>query len=600
MDPVSGSDENGGTSRSDAWRTVTRAWNSIPSNQTLTRGRRITLLAGDYTDQMLPNYWELKRGAFAAPIILRADPSGGRVRFLRDINMANVSYFYLLGVTIAPEGGGDAFHCEACDHLLIRGTILDGGAGDNRARETLKVNQSQYVYIENNVIRYAEDNNLDFVAVQYGHIVGNRLHDAGDWCGYVKGGSAYIRVENNRFYNCGTGGFTAGQGTGFQFMVSPWLHYETYDIKIINNLIYNTEGAALGVNGGYRVLVAHNTAYRVGTRSHLLEVVFGERTCDGETTGDSNPTCASYQGAGGWGPDRVQQTPEPIGNKRVSILNNIIYNPSGVEASQHFAVYGPRTPSDGTNIPSPQRTDDELVIAGNVIWNGSSDTPLGLGDGQGCADNHPTCASSDVRTLNEINEALPQLTDAAAFDLRPIAGSNLLNISGAVLEAFSSHDLVVAPMVPEGIGSNAVLRDFGGSAREANGIIGAFEHPESALSPPAIDGYDTPESSEEDAPSVSLGAPRVTLLRTGRRVQLRVRVRAEADTTPLEVTAECYRGTRVLSRRLRSTVALESRANQRYAGTLRVRGAAGSPYLVRVRAGVGTAVAQRIKRLSLP
>jgi hypothetical protein len=354
------------------------------------------------------------------------------------------------------------------------------------------------------------------------------------------------------------------------------------------------------VNGGYRVLVAHNTAYRVGTRSHLLEVVFGERTCDGETDGDSSPTCASYQAAGGWGPDKVQQTPEPIGNKRVSVLNNLIYNPVGVEASQHFAVYAPRTANSGTNIPSPQHTDDELVLAGNVIWNGGSDTPLGLGDGQGCDDTHPSCASPQVAALNRINESLPQLRDATSFDLRPLMGGNLLDVQGATLEPFPAHDLAVAPTVPAGVDSNAVIRDFSGATRGESGTVGAFEGSGSALSPPTIDGYDTPESSEEDAPSVSLGAPKVTLLRTGRGVQLRVRVRAEADTAPLSVTAECYRGTRVLSRRLRATVALESRANQRYAGTLRVRGAPGSPYLVRVRAGVGVAVAQRIKRLSLP
>jgi hypothetical protein len=357
VDPVNGSDSNSGTSTSSAWRTVTHAWNQIPSSTPLTEGFRINLMNGNYGYDELPNYWELKQGTSAHPIILRAAPGHDSVRLVRDINMANVSHFYLIGITIAPDGGGDAFHCEACNYLLIRGCVLDGGSTTNGAHETLKVNQSQYVFIENNNIAYADDNNIDFVGVQYGHIIGNKVHEAGDWCAYVKGGSAYIRVEANEFYNCGTGGFTAGQGSGFQFMTSPWLHYEAYDVKVINNIVHDVEGAAFGVNGGYNVLVAHNTAYKVGTRSHMLEVVFGERTCDGETNGAANSTCAAYNAAGGWGQSTVDTTPDPIGNRNVFILNNLLYNPAGTVSSQHFAIYGPRTPAGKPDRHRLQKCD---------------------------------------------------------------------------------------------------------------------------------------------------------------------------------------------------------------------------------------------------
>ena len=148
------------------------------------------------------------------------------------------------------------------------------------AHETVKVNQSTHVYIEDSRIGGADDNAIDFVAVQDGHIVGNRVHAAGDWCGYVKGGSANILVDGNEFYDCGTGGFTVGQGTGLQFMTSPWLHYEAYGIRVVNNIVHDTEGAGLGVSGGYNVLIAWNTLYRVGSRSHVFEAGFGARSCD--------------------------------------------------------------------------------------------------------------------------------------------------------------------------------------------------------------------------------------------------------------------------------------------------------------------------------
>jgi hypothetical protein len=42
----------------------------------------------------------------------------------------------------------------------------------------------------------------------------------------------------------------------------PWLEYEGYGMKLTNNVIYDVWGAGLGVNGGYSILMAHNTLYR--------------------------------------------------------------------------------------------------------------------------------------------------------------------------------------------------------------------------------------------------------------------------------------------------------------------------------------------------
>lgn len=63
-------------------------------------------------------------------------------------------------------------------------------------------------------------------------------------------------------HDCGQAGLEVGQGTGFEFMVPPWLEYEGYGMKLTNNLVYNVWGAGLGVSGGYSILIAHNTLYR--------------------------------------------------------------------------------------------------------------------------------------------------------------------------------------------------------------------------------------------------------------------------------------------------------------------------------------------------
>lgn len=114
------------------------------------------------------------------------------------------------------------------------------------------------------------------------------------------------------------------QSTGFEFMTPPWLQYEAYDIKVgwrrwlpvaalanamarhtrvlllpahlasmplflphphpqfINNIIHDIEGAGFGVWGCYDCMLAYNTLVRVGSRSQVIEIVFGERSCDGE------------------------------------------------------------------------------------------------------------------------------------------------------------------------------------------------------------------------------------------------------------------------------------------------------------------------------
>ena len=156
--------------------------------------------------------------------------------------------------------GGDAMQCEGCDFMLLRRLRLASVRSEGQD-ETLKLNQSRHCYIEDCEITDAGDNCIDVVGVQHGHIVRCRIGNASDWGAYLKGGSAHWIVADNEIFGCGTGGFTAGQGSGFQFMVPPYLHYEAYDVKVFNNLVRDCAGAGLGVNGGYNILFAHNTCW---------------------------------------------------------------------------------------------------------------------------------------------------------------------------------------------------------------------------------------------------------------------------------------------------------------------------------------------------
>ncbi|MCU1401174.1 MAG: hypothetical protein JWN62_4283 [Acidimicrobiales bacterium] len=411
VDPVHGDDGSTGASRDTALRTVGAAWLQIPKGTTLTTGYRMMLTAGTYPVDGSVNYWEDRHGTAEAPIILTSADGPHTAKFDADINMFGVSHFALIGVDIVREG--DVFHCEQCDNILLRGSVLAGGKG---AHETIKINQSQYVTIEGNDISGADDNNIDFVAVQHALVSGNKIHDAQDWCEYAKGGSAYVRIVDNEIYDCGTGGVTAGQGTGFQFMVAPFVNYEAYGIDLVGTTIHDTEGAGLGVAGGYDIVIAHNTLYSVGSRSHTAEFVLGRRGCDGGT----DPTCTTNHDAGGWGSTDEEQ--QFIPNRHVWFVDNLIVNPKDKPTMwQQFQIDGPTAPPASSGVPSPAVADDDLHIVGNVVWNGTPAMPSGAGDG--CPDSNSTCNEAQLHRDNAIDTIEPQLVDPAHGDYRLTAAS---------------------------------------------------------------------------------------------------------------------------------------------------------------------------------
>ena len=470
-----GSDSNNGRSASAPLATLTAAWQQVPTGALTGTGYRILLAPGTYPRASVPHFMEGVHGTRDFPVIIEAE-NPGMVTLQGDLNILDVQYLYLVNLAIVPVPAGDAFHCEQCDHLLIRGSTINGG--DNReGQEALKINQSQYVYLEDSTITGAWDNAIDYVAVQYGHVLGNRIGNAGDWCQYAKGGSAYLRIEGNTYSNCGTGGFTAGQGTGFQFMSSPWLHYEAYGIRFVNNVVHDVEGAAIGANGAYNALFAYNTFYRIGTRDHLFEAVAGLRSCDGQPGDAGRERCQQYLTAGGWGTTVVDDGTNEvlIPNRNVWVLNNIFYNPAGVQSQwNHFRVLGAISNPAGSNVPADARGDTDLVIRGNWIWDGPSGHAL-LDDGAGgCPASNATCNPAQLVAQNSINQAEPQLVNAAGGDYHLVGGGNVAGYAPVAIPDFSWGDLPTSPLAPAGDSSNAVANTIEGQARAGSNRIGAY------------------------------------------------------------------------------------------------------------------------------
>lgn len=482
VDPVHGSDLNSGISRVQALRSVAQAWNRIPSGVTLTVGYRILLVGGNYPEGNLPpSGWMASRtGTYQFPVILQSADGALSARLHGYLDVFDCHYLYLLGLDFVTDpghgGGGDVVHIASSDHILIRGSKLNGFDGHVRApQETLKVNQAQFVYVEDSEIAGAFWFPLDFVAVQYGDVLNDTIHNSGDDCAVLKGGTAYFRIEGNEIYDCTVIGFSAGQGTGFEYMVSPWLHYEAYDLKFVNNVVHDTQNAGMAVLGGYNILMAYNTLYRVGidnaVGAALLLVGRGSRGCDGDAA-----ACRSRRDAGGWGPLSVGESGEWIPNRNVYVYNNIFYNPAPVKTMwSHFDIFGPTNPPSYTNVPSPSVADNNLRIRGNMVWNGPPSLPLGAGDtDQGCQTSNPTCNTTQLVADNRINVLEPHLLDVAHDNFRPYPGSSIFTVTTYAIPDFSWDDAPTTPHAPPGDLSNCVPIDRDGNTRAFTSPPGAY------------------------------------------------------------------------------------------------------------------------------
>ena len=408
VDARRGRDSNSGTAARPL-RTVAAAWERIPARRELARPVRILVRPGRYAGRALPNYWESRWGTRRAPVVIAA-ARPGTVSF-GAVNMYDLRWVAFSRIDF--RDSFDLFHCEACSHVLLTKARLTGSP--KRLHENVKINQSEHIGITDSLISGADDNAIDFVAVQHARITGNVIERAGDWCAYVKGGSAFVTVARNEIRDCGTGGFTAGQGTGFQFMAPPFIAYEAYAIDVLDNEITRTEGAGIGVNGGYNVLVARNRLWDVGTRSHWLEVGYGSRSCDGQPGDEGRERCAENLAAGGWGTTRVDDGTNyvRIPNRHVWLLGNVVDNPRA-QGDQILSIAAPYEgdSQDGSGLGAV-RADEDLHIAGNLIA------------GRGLPPGTDDCAADDCRAIaerNDLGAGTGLFRDPARGDLRLAGG----------------------------------------------------------------------------------------------------------------------------------------------------------------------------------
>jgi len=500
VDPVFGDDAHAGTSESTPLRTISEAWTR--ATEVLSgSGVRINLMPGTYPCEPdeasgdCENYFSNLIGAEDRTVTLRALKGPGTVLIRGGMDIAQVSHVSLLDLTLQAGGdfptnasGNNVLHLADADHILLHGLTLKGPDGitdmDNTIQEVLKVNQADHFDLEESDLSGTFQTVLDYFSVQYGSILRNRIHRSGGRCAYLKGGSAYFRIDGNEFYDCREAGFQTGEGSDFPVMRPPFLHYEAYDIKIVNNLFHDIYGAGLSAAGGYDILMAYNTLYRIGLTDEqgrswaLAQFIHGSRGCTPtDEIPDPGGVCASLAAQGGWGPDQSAGGQDVIPNRNVFVFNNVFYNPAPAQTDyQQLTVFAlVDVPPPFVNIPNPSAADDNLRLWGNVIWNGPPDLPLGVEDpSAGCRDSNPTCNAAQLRADNTINAVEPLLADPANGDFHPAPGSPLLAVPSVAIPDFSGDDRPFPPPTPPGDYSNAVSTDRDGRARPAGGPPGAY------------------------------------------------------------------------------------------------------------------------------
>jgi hypothetical protein len=482
LDPVNGNDANDGSSRTSAFKTLKAAWGAIPSDTQLSSGYRINILPGVVScASNCNNYLAQKYGTYQFPIIMRAAEGRGTVTIQGGLNVYLVNYLYLIDLNIVAGGGVGAFsnnvlHFERVYHLLMRGLTVTG-LNREEFQEVIKANQCQVVYLEDSDISGSRSTAVDFFAVQWGHIVNNRIHNAGTWGMYLKGGSAYFRIEANEIYDS-MFGFGAGEGSNLSYLEPPYLHYEVYDIKFINNVLRDIPGTGIAVMGGYNVLLAHNTLYKVacnqGPTYGILTLGYGIRICN-----DAAGSCKKMTDLGAWGASVPQDASVSyvIPNRNVYIYNNVIYNPAPQQTTYgHFVIYGPKAkPAAFLNMPETLLTDQNLQIRGNVIWNGPSNQQLGIElPDRGCQSSNPTCNAAQLQADNTINVIEPRLVNPANGDFHLAPDSNLAKALAFAIPDFSWDD---APPVEIGDLRNSISNDRDNRARGLANAPGAYTVP---------------------------------------------------------------------------------------------------------------------------
>ena len=480
VDPVNGKDVNNGTTRALAYKTLNFAMANVPSlTPFTTTGYKIMLVGGAYPSDDSPPTYSSYQGTAKYPVIIQAADGAGTVK-LPSMSVSDCSYFYLIDLNIETTIGSDAIGCSGSNHLLIRHCTINGqdSAKILLSQNVVSVSGSQYCYIEDCIIINAYGANLYISGSQHCQIVRSTLQYSSADGVAIDYGSADIWFARNTIRNTIKNAVYVGSNgvSTLDAFSLPWAHYDAYAVRIVNNIISDCDSSAFVCNGGYDVLFAHNTLYKIGGFApSLISLGLGKRACSGL---DQQVICKPYLDSGAWGTVHIYNTDDDVAwipNTHLYIYNNVFYNPTGYETtSSQFVFDMPKQALQHASCPKPANTDNDLQIKGNIIWNGTLAKPLGITATSGAQPSNPTCNATLLNSGNSIHKQEPLLANPDNGDFHPATGGAIVTTSIFPIPDFIWSDLPSKPKEPLVGLSNIIATDFEGASRTNVFIPGAF------------------------------------------------------------------------------------------------------------------------------
>jgi hypothetical protein len=411
VDAAHGNDSRNGQEPGTAFKTVAAAWRATLTPGLAGRKLQVNFLPGRH----LSPHWLPGRadGSGASTILHSVEPRQAIIE--GGLNIKGAAHLELRGLTLAAGGGfryhnDNVLHLEACSDVAIQGCRMLGTP--DVIKEVVKINQSARLLIADNEIAGCNQAAVDLMACQYAEVLDNQVHNARTWGVYDKGGSAYVRIAGNDVYDCGFG-ISTGEGSGLQYLVPPFLQYESYGAQVFNNFLRNIKGTALCAQGALNAAFAHNWIKDAAwgeTGYTFIAVRYGDRKCSTEA---DIARCRELLAAGAWGSD-VSQLGVPIPCENLFFYNNRFSNEQPTRGGI-IAVAGKRkavlNPAQGLRAIY---ADKNLKVAGNVFWNPGQ--PLlgtehwGAPDEEpvhGAQPGHPSASPKLIKDRNKINAVDP-------------------------------------------------------------------------------------------------------------------------------------------------------------------------------------------------
>ena len=183
------------------------------------------------------------------------------------LHLSDISYVKIQDITFTGQTGNsmnidDAGTMETpAHHVLVWGCDFKnmGAQGNN---DFLKLSGLDSFEVVNCSFRNgaAGGSGIDMVGCHFGIVRNCTFDSLGSNCIQMKGGTRYMRIENNMFRNGGQRALNLGGSTGLAFFRPMDAPHEAADISVYANVFIKSQ-APVAFVGSERVDVANNTFY---------------------------------------------------------------------------------------------------------------------------------------------------------------------------------------------------------------------------------------------------------------------------------------------------------------------------------------------------